>query len=146
MKTQKLIPLLDYVLEKHEKWMQSSVEVSDDMEYINDTSNYAKFLSQPLKISMFVVCDENGNILEEPNNLTEENFNEVNPKIQEYYKAKSNVLFEGFFDNGTGCAIFQQNPNAMVIDNSIEGKRLEILLDSKCILTLTENAVKTING
>ena len=28
---------------------------------------YAEFLKQPLKLEMFIPCDENGNVLEEPN-------------------------------------------------------------------------------
>ena len=32
---------------------------------INSIISYAEFLKQPLKLEMFVACDENGNILEE---------------------------------------------------------------------------------
>jgi hypothetical protein len=48
---------------------------------------YVKFLKQPLELWMFVPCDEDGNVLEEP-----ELYNEV----CEYQKAKERCFFEGF--------------------------------------------------
>lgn len=56
---------------------------------------YAHFLQQPLKLGMFIPCDEDDNILEQP-------CNPMNTKgcrdcaCREYKKAKENVLFEGF--------------------------------------------------
>ncbi len=61
--------------------------------------NYATFLKQPLRLEMFVPCDDNGNVLEEP---TRDNFlthgicrtDDFTKALKEYKKAKEKVLFE----------------------------------------------------
>ena len=64
--------------------------------------NYATFLKQPLKLEMFVPCDENGNILEEPqmrperNSFDEEDIDYDAQELYDYIKTKEKVLFEGF--------------------------------------------------
>ena len=60
--------------------------------------NYATFLKQPLKLEMFVPCDDEGNILEEPK-IEEEYVDEHTTQIFAQYqydldKAKERVLFE----------------------------------------------------
>ena len=62
--------------------------------------NYATFLKKPLKLEMFVPCDDEGNILEEPK-IEEEDIDEHTTQIFAQYqydldKAKEKVLFEGF--------------------------------------------------
>ena len=62
--------------------------------------NYATLLKQPLKLEMFVPCDEDGNVLEEPK-IEEEYVDEHTTQIFAQYqydldKAKEKVLFEGF--------------------------------------------------
>ena len=62
--------------------------------------NYATFLKLPLKLEMFVPCDEDGNVLEEPK-IEEEYVDEHTTQIFAQYqydldKAKEKVLFEGF--------------------------------------------------
>jgi len=64
--------------------------------YEKSRNNYDLFLEQPLKLEMFVPCDEDGNILEEPlayNFKSVQLFTNYNIK---YQKAKEKVLFEGF--------------------------------------------------
>ena len=59
--------------------------------------NYAKFLKQPLTIGMFVPCDYNLNILEEPifhEPNCENEIGNYEKLIDEYYEAKEKVLFE----------------------------------------------------
>lgn len=151
MKTQKLIPLLDYVLEQTGK-------IKPGCDYTNDQiliriAKYARFLAEPLKLSMFVVCDEQGNILKEP---TVDNYmqpKEIDRQYKAYNKAKSNVLFEGFeitedkdIENEF---VIMNNDSFEVAYNVINGfrfhfKKIEDLI--KHDLTLTENAVKLING
>lgn len=61
--------------------------------------NYAKFLKRPLKLGMFVPCDEDGDILEEPTDYEQRLPNmmtEYNDEVYRYKQAKENVLFEGF--------------------------------------------------
>lgn len=55
----KLISLTDFVINE---W---SIDLT--IESRKRIYNYAKFLKQPLTLGMFVPCDEDGNILEEPN-------------------------------------------------------------------------------
>lgn len=68
--------------------------------------NYATFLKQPLKLEMFVPCDDNGNILEEPKkeNYTQEELENslMGCDYLDYNKAKVKVLFEykPQFDSG----------------------------------------------
>lgn len=164
MKTQKLIPLLDYVLEN--KFPQTTEEAQSESilidNFYNKVVNYAKFLSQPLKISMFVPCDENQVPLDKPSqkeNWTSEGFGGYSMSIKEldeYQKAKSNVLFEGFekapnnlnpnswhiWNKETSTAIvhYKSQPDYFIWNY----KTIEELC--KMGLTLTENAVKTING
>jgi hypothetical protein len=67
-----------------------------DTEKLNALARHANFLKQPLKLEMFVPCDEEGNILEEPlayNFKSVELFTNYNIK---YQKAKEKVLFEEF--------------------------------------------------
>lgn len=54
----KLISMTDYVLEQKDKVLNSELGII--------AYNYAQFLKQPLELWMFVPCDENGNVLEEP--------------------------------------------------------------------------------
>ena len=61
--------------------------------------NYAKFLKQPLKLEMFVPCDDSGNVLEEPTNYEKRLSNmmtEYNDEVYTYNQAKERVLFKGF--------------------------------------------------
>ena len=59
--------------------------------------NYTTFLKQPLKLEMFVPCDDEGNILEEPEDYEQRLPNmmtEYNDEIYRYEQAKEKVLFE----------------------------------------------------
>jgi len=144
MKTQKLIPLLDYVLEQTGK-------IKPGCDYTNDQiliriSKYAIFLSQPLKLSQFVPCDSNEVPLEDP--LHDDLYN------QQFLDAEKKVLFEGWnFDEKTK-SVYDSNFNYIYFDKPntkyYDGKDTFVLLKiedlvNKC-LTLTEKAVKTING
>jgi len=66
-------------------------------------NNYAKFLTQPLKLEMFVPCDDDENVLEEPigYEIFKEGIKEGGTVVwavqcKEYQKAKDRVLFKGF--------------------------------------------------
>lgn len=68
---------------------------STDYEWqLSNHLRYAKFLTQPLEPGMFVPCDDDGNILEEPNDYFPEGIESDYSK--KYQKAKEKVLFEGF--------------------------------------------------
>lgn len=92
-----LIPMTDFVLKYY------SDDTRDELQILDLMNNYANFLKQPLKLEMFVPCDEDENILEEPR-MIERNigFDEKDvfwdvDEVENYKKAKEKVLFEGFY-------------------------------------------------
>jgi len=94
---EKLIPMTDFVLEQTKEF--DSI-VWDDLEtaslnLIYRMQSYAKFLKQPLKLEMFVPCDEGGNILYDPMAIDEDAGTERELQQIYYNNAKQKVLFEG---------------------------------------------------
>ena len=78
------------------------LHTGDAVLQIRTLGRYKDFLKQPLKLEMFVPCDNDGNILEEPQMIERKvGFDEVDYDYDEeevivYKKAKEKVLFEGF--------------------------------------------------
>ena len=100
-----LIPMTDFVIEIDEnkpkfKNFSSFSEINQyEINGYDKIRNYATFLKKPLKLEMFVPCDDEGNILEEPK--IEEDVDEHTTQIFAQYqydldKSKEKVLFEGF--------------------------------------------------
>ena len=91
-----LIPMTDFVLKYY------SDETMDELQILDLINNYATFLKQPLKLEMFVPCDNDGNILEEPQMIERKvGFDEVDydyddEEVIVYKKAKEKVMIEGF--------------------------------------------------
>ena len=94
-------------MERH--YLVSSLEFRKKLKNVSDSEyrrlrdNYDDFLEQPLKLEMFVPCDEEGDILEEPTNYEKRLLNmmtEYNDEVYTYYQAKEKVLFEGFHIEG----------------------------------------------
>ena len=89
-----LIPMTDFVLKYY------SDETMDELQILDLINNYATFLKQPLKLEMFVPCNENGNVLEEPqmrperNSFGDEDMDYDARELYDYIKAKEKVLFE----------------------------------------------------
>lgn len=82
---------------------------------------YDKFIEQPLKLEMFVPCDEDGNVL-----------NQKLCDFSKYQQAKEKVLFEGFEKRIKDKEVFKQHlVYTKTIKNTIEWD-----------LTLTPNATK----
>ena len=93
----KLISMTSFVLEQN-KILETYVNYLR-RPLFEKIVNYAKFLKQPLKLEMFVPCDEDGDILEEPEYYEQRLPNmmtEYNDEIYRYEQAKEKVLFEGF--------------------------------------------------
>ena len=104
-----LIPMTNFVFaikekEPKAKNFSSFSEISNyEKESYKKIINYAKFLKQPLKLEMFVPCDEDENVLGEPEIYSQwvrENFNDeleneerIN-QCKDYHQAKEKVLFE----------------------------------------------------
>ena len=110
----KLISMVDFVLEQSNNENLEKHLCNENghqfMNYWHSVFSYAKFLKQPLKLGMFVPCDENDVPLGEPkaenyfnvnipiNELTEKDAKGLNElySLQLYYQdAKDRVLFEG---------------------------------------------------
>ena len=87
----KLISMKEFILEQKEYSIENLFKIK----------KYANFLNQPLKKGMFVPCDEEDNILQEPKkeNYTD-NTGFVNNayfiETNDYQKAKERVIFDGF--------------------------------------------------
>jgi hypothetical protein len=92
----KLATMREFTLEMHEKI--DCVHRFQEVVY-----KYAKFLGQKPTLGMFVPCDEEGNVLEEPKNFKEWCVKALNTtydldlsKYEIYQQALSRVVFEGF--------------------------------------------------
>lgn len=86
----KLISMTDFVLEQSKKIMNCELTHLESHHQIFD---YANFLKQPLKLEMFVTCDDNGNILKLPDVCI---CADECSLCKKYKQAKQKVLFEGF--------------------------------------------------
>lgn len=121
-----LISMTDFVLEQWNLCKNSPDYLLED--FVINIVKYATFLKQPLKLGMFVPCDENDVPLEEPkaenyfnvnipiNEFTEKYEKGLNEfySLQLYYQdAKDRVLFEVFymdFDEGCICPFLENYP------------------------------------
>lgn len=142
--------MTDFVLEQTELLYEKN-----QSKLIHRVVNYAQFLKQPLTLGMFVPCDEEGNILEEP--IISEHLldrpggspikSKNTPEAYYYRKAKERVLFEGFEVKKDICykgekrisvdyAIYIPTMRTLTIE--------ELISKKKTPLTLTETAIKQI--
>ena len=138
----KLVSMTDFVLEQRNIYVEDRITKANVglHVYLSKTSNYANFLKQPLQLGFFVPCDEDGNVLEEPNskNYNEETngwFNACN----EYQQAKERVIFDSFyvFDD----TLYQNDEMFWV--GQFGDTTIEDLTPFN--LTITENAIKKYN-
>lgn len=156
MKT--LISMTDFVLQ-FDKPVGYFEDQSDflncQVDYMGKVMNYAQFLKQPLKLEMFIPCDDEGNFFEEPKieDYFDDGFNfEFNQKhfkdvvLKEYYKAKEKVLFEGIeFERIDGVNFLKTNKDIFAFhDFNIKFKDLTVENLVQYNLQLTENAIKQI--
>ena len=102
----KLISMTDFVLQ-FDKPVGYFEDQSDflncQVDYMGKVMNYARFLKQPVNLGMFFPCDEDGDILDEPEDYElrlPNMMTEYNDEVYRYKQAKSKVLFEGFKING----------------------------------------------
>ena len=110
--------------------------------------NYANFVSQKPELWMFVPCDEEGNVLEEPKLPYEkatwcDKCEELNPDYAKWYNAQSKVLFKSWKWEGT---LIYKNGNYLDLSTN-DFKTLEILLyllEGYSLFELTETALKQI--
>ena len=145
-----LIPMTDFVIEYAPKFNPFGTD--EQILCLDYIHNYAKFLEQPLKLEMFVPCDENGNILEEPqmrperNSFDEEDMDYDAQELYDYIKAKEKVLFEGFeFVSRTDETwLFKINGNfPRIVGKKLTIESLRIFKDK---IKLSQTALNTIFG
>ena len=165
METFRLISMTDFVINKRKELLRHSEYKNDLENYANIIYNYAQFLKHPLKLEMFVPCDEDGDILDEPEDYEVRLPNmmtEYNDEVYRYKQAKEKVLFEGFDLNQKDLSklenifcltkeyfqiTFFTKEKGCFIDNLKTNKTYEIKTIEDLIeydLQLTENAIKQI--
>lgn len=97
----KLISMTDFVLEQDDKVRKQQI---NSFKFTMSVTYYAIFLKQPLTLGMFVPCDEDGNVLEEPDffdgSYDDNGYGDVDKImfkecLKEYQQAKERVLFDG---------------------------------------------------
>lgn len=140
----KLIPMTDFVLEQ-------SNNFDGFIECFERCERYASFLKQPLALWMFIPCDEDGNVLEEPDTTKWTNLYEANGEIKfrdcKYQQAKDRVLFEELKITDKGNFFFIEDPESGIYLRTLKNteKTVEFLLPN-LKPTLTETAIKQIYG
>jgi len=149
----KLISMVDYVLEQEVKLYE------DETGFLNDRLvnifRYANFLKKPLELGMFIPCDEDGNVLEDPE-LTmlqgdgETYYSASDEEFKQYWEAEERVLFDGFqisdiFDNNNigihSCSLSFSTKNFKA---KFENKTIKELIHYD--ITLTESAINKITN
>ena len=133
----KLISMTSFVLQRD----------ITDIKQRDSIVKYANFLKQPLKLEMFVPCDEEGDILEEPTNYEKRLLNmmtEYNDEVYTYYQAKAKVLFEGFeYDKENDWVTYNEFARFFVSELQ-NGKVEDLFKLIKDEITLTETSKKEI--
>lgn len=141
-----LQPMTDFVLAQHEQF-----EKYGEPQRIKTIANYAKFLKQPLTLSMFVPVSKTGEVLSEPkfpHTYASENTDlyvkKFNKELNVYKEACNRVLFNGFTYNH----VFNRADSKYAcVDNDIVKKgnhNIEFLVGLG--LPLSETALKQIYG
>ena len=100
--------MTNFVLERFKFWQNDdNPDCQSSARYILGTNAYAKFLIQPLQLGMFVPCDENGNVLEEPKRWNDylqfpDSFdgNKEWGELYNYELAIERILFKGLYWEG----------------------------------------------
>jgi hypothetical protein len=98
--------MTDFVLQEEKKGMQNT----DRHLRFERILKYAKFLKLPLQLGFFIPCDDEGNVLEEPNRSTH-----TNEECEQYQQAKERVIFD-----------------CVKIDNSHYKDTKRVLIDLDC--------------
>ncbi|WP_353166399.1 hypothetical protein [Empedobacter brevis] len=148
----KLISMTDFVLEQDNK--------NTYISFCLKVLKYAQFLKQPLTLGMFVPCDEEGNVLEEPTMekygyyssnhqeeqsgwMYEEGEDKYYEAFEKHQQAKERVLFEGF--ELKNDLIFNASTQTFIDEEILFNlENIENLITYYDELTLTETAIKQI--
>ncbi len=137
----KLIPMTDFVLEQH-------VESSNQNEFEDNCYKYANFLKQPLKLEMFIPCDEDGNVLKKTVCINQCESCDCMYEFDLFEQSKEKVLFEGFslrLDEDLKVLLLDETycfRTFFNFNDAFRNKNIEDLVNRN--LTLTPNAIKHI--
>ena len=131
----RLISMTDFVLQNVESKTMKLSKIAD----------YANFLKQPLTLGMFVPCDDDGNVLEEPSKDMWDNFiishfehfNESYTYCFNYQKAKLKVLFNGFQVRNQSTYSIVSNKDGAVWVTCRKSKNIESLIPYNLDLTVS---------
>jgi len=155
----KLISMTDFVLElynntnaiKNENGWEA-VQIHRIQSFVK-CANYANFLKKPLKLEMFVPCDDEGNVLKEVEKGRDKLYDSQDTssdsqhyhqqwhmRINQYQQAKEKVLFEGFETDKSYQAV--NHKLRFFVYDIRESDTIEDYI--KFNLTLTESAKKQI--
>ena len=112
-------------------------------------TNYDNFIKQHLNLGMFVPCDEDGDILDEPKDYElrlPNMMTEYNDEVYRYKQAKEKVLFEGIeFRKNAGVNFLTIKEDTFAFfDFNIKFKNLTVEFLVQYNLQLTESAIKQI--
>lgn len=146
-----LVPLSEFVLNRYEE--RTNKHPSHDW-MLNDEDarlfvSYAEFLTKPLELGFFVPCDDENNVLEEPESLKgyyethHEGMQTEKELVKEYQQAKEKVLFEGFIYYKKGQPYSE---NYQVDESWCNARKIEDVITLIGNVTLSEQALKQIYG
>ena len=155
----KLISMTDFVENlRDEMTLKAPLNFKQTKKYFDKVFYYSDFLKQPLKLEMFVPCDDDGNILEEPNDYFEDGEESIYSK--KYNESLNKILFFDFeiidneedfieihFSKGNIWISIQDNSGMVLTDGykvEFPIKRIEDLIYYNILLT--PNATKRIFG
>ncbi len=101
--------------------MKTLIKMTD---YLPDNP-YSKFLKLTPQIWMFVACDSEGNVLEEPTRYSNDEYDTI--ELEEYQQAKERCYFEGWKYDGTeeGFIYLKKDDTLLIFDT--ENKTLMFL-------------------
>ena len=147
-----LISMTDYVLKLNTEYPKGkslhNTDWSKEFEQFSKlVISYAGFLKQPLKLEMFVPCDEEGNVISkfysEKENAKKLTFSQLS---NQYQIAETKVLFEEieFRKNGGVNFLTIDGDTFAFHDFNIKFKNITVESLVQYNLQLTENAIKQI--
>ena len=145
-----LMSMTDFILnQKQSESFNEKTFINEELISLEKIRNYANFLRQPLELEMLIPCDEDGDILDEPEDYEVRLPNmmtEYNDEVYRYKQAKEKVLFEGFeFRRNGGVNFLTINEDTFAFhDFNIKFKYLTIEFLVQYNLELTESAIKQI--
>jgi len=131
-----LISMTDFILNQE---LPTYLQKEEFEEAYYKLHNYANFIKQTLKLWMFVPCDKEGNVLEEPKFVSPDGV-KWGDYAKEYQKAKERCLFEGFTSCITNRVQSVSHEKCTVHFELIDGENIESISNRK--IQLTQTAIK----